>query len=387
MKSFYLILSLIISNFFGILSDNCFFKIDKDTKIENNSGLIVTFSDKNIINCLNECKSQENCYVVLVYNQTCKLFDTTSALNFTYASDYTIYRKFSNPSFEIELIPSLEIDIKKTRSFVRISHEEVAVSSLDNQTYILNVTSKNIIKVLQSSTDSITQLAVLNEQFLVVVMDSKEILIWDIRNYTLVHTIETKRYFTTIVVLDNGEFVCGTKGGYLIFWDAITFNQTKNIPIELFCIYDLVKLQNGDLALSLGGNGSIQIFDMKIFNITKILDNHEDVVRMIVLPNGDLISGSVDRKLIIWNTINWTAKNIFQLNKSIFCFSLIRNNYLLVGLGNGEIRILNLVSKKFEHSWQANTVRIRSILVLNDSSLISGSDDEVNFWNFSLIRN
>jgi WD40 repeat protein len=65
---------------------------------------------------------------------------------------------------------------------------------------------------------------------------------------------------------------------------------------------------------------------------------------MTILKNGDLVSGSSNGHIRIWDLDKGSVKkNAIYGENAIWCLSVDLKGRLAVGMGNGDIRILNFL--------------------------------------------
>ena len=106
--------------------------------------------------------------------------------------------------------------------------------------------------------------------------------------------------------LSNGDLVAGYRDNKtILIWDLMILNgePLKRVIQTNELLYSLTVLKNDDLAIGqLYSNYDIVIRDSKTGSIKKTLNGHtSNVYRIMELENGNLISCSWDKTVIVWD--------------------------------------------------------------------------------------
>jgi WD40 repeat protein len=107
------------------------------------------------------------------------------------------------------------------------------------------------------------------------------------------------------------------------------------------------------------------------------------VYRLIVLQNGDLVSGSGDTTIKIWDVDRGTVKSTLIGNtKNVFVLKLLANGDLASGSGDGAIKIWNVENGTVKKDMNINNKfsRVNSLEELKSGELVSGSDTSILIW-------
>jgi WD40 repeat protein len=167
----------------------------------------------------------------------------------------------------------------------------------------------------------------------------------------------------------------------------------ENNPIKLKLIgghngsiLSMAILPNGNL-VSGSSDGSIIVWDTNNGSIINKLQGHTSYVRTLaVLKNGDLVSGSFDGSIIIWNMNNGSIR--FRLiSPSPNCLTVLPNGDLVSGSYQDSIKIWNPNSGKLKNilycSESKFTFATTSLTVLPNSGDLIGSTCYGNLisWN------
>ena len=147
-------------------------------------------------------------------------------------------------------------------------------------------------------------------------------------------------------LLNNGDLVSGTEGGYAIQWTKGNYATHKNIFFVGDPINSLKRLPNGNMAFGLA-NGSILVHNISD-NLSFVLEFKAHLLAvnaLELLPNGNLASGSSDKSIKIWNCTSFNLTG--QLNnhtKSVNALKVLSNNLLASGSDDHTIKVWNTIS-------------------------------------------
>ena len=231
----------------------------------------------------------------------------------------------------------------------------------------------------------------------------------------------------TLTLLPNGNLATGCQFGNIIIWDTTSWTRflTLTRPNQPQPTYSVI-IQNEYLAIG-RKNGDIDIWDFKNGELKKTLYGHNDSINSILsLSNNDyeIVSGSVDSKIIIWNTIDWSVKSKISLmtgsnvliqlkNGTIVVFDWYKNGFLLwnpfTGLtrtisdsdlllgivlleNNGDLifatyintlKIYDSSSLKLKQILVGHPMHIRSIIQLKNNDLVTTCDSFIKVWDWN----
>ena len=85
-------------------------------------------------------------------------------------------------------------------------------------------------------------------------------------------------------------------------------------------VRDLAILPTGELASASGynseGNANIKIWNVLTGKIVRELVGHTNLIyKLVVLPNGEIVSSSFDNTIRIWSTKTWKVTHILRTTR------------------------------------------------------------------------
>lgn len=182
---------------------------------------------------------------------------------------------------------------------------------------IWNVTSETpLVKNLPGNIGYVHSLRVLPNGFLASSDTDNNILIWDVSTSNLIQTITshldlihslsvlfTNQYLLDYECLENAK-IWSPSGQLMITIDS----SNKKSDITALCVVSDESIACGD-----SSDNTIKIWNTSTGELINVLIGHsQSVSALYLLPNGCLISGSMDSSIIIWDLI--TGNCIKRLN-------------------------------------------------------------------------
>ena len=122
------------------------------------------------------------------------------------------------------------------------------------------------------------------------------------------------------------------------------------------------------------------------FNCIKTLEGHtEKIVSLIELYSGQIVTGSYDKTIRIWNT-NYDKEDIIIEEKSrILCLLEFEKNSILCGTSNNLINLYNINSLNYEfiYSFIGHTLWVNCLVQINKNYFASASNDtKIKIWDY-----
>ena len=146
-------------------------------------------------------------------------------------------------------------------------------------------------------------------------------------------------------------------------------------------VHVLVVLPNGDLASGSDDN-TIRIWDKDDGSPILTLQGHTGrIFSLAVLPNGYLASSADDKKLKIWSTNETSPLRIIELIRSVYALAVLTNGYLAVADQTTDVRIFD-PNTGDSIKTITSTVSVYSLAVLPNGYLAGGCyDGAIYVWN------
>jgi len=86
-----------------------------------------------------------------------------------------------------------------------------------------------------------------------------------------------------------------------------------------------------------GNNRNIQVYSIRTGKLEKEMEGHTDSTTCMVIDGNNLITGSDDRSIRIWNLIGFTPEGVLGNHKEAIADLLLLNTGLLVSCGQDRI--------------------------------------------------
>jgi WD40 repeat protein len=123
----------------------------------------------------------------------------------------------------------------------------------------------------------------------------------------------------------------------------------------------------------------------ELYNI-RISDHRGWVYSLVVLPNGDLASGTKSAKILIWDPVSYLLKNaLIGHMEAVRCLTLLPNGDLASGSEDQSIKIWNTSSRALKRTLSGHDGWVYSLAVLKSGAgekLASASrDGTIKIWN------
>ena len=131
-------------------------------------------------------------------------------------------------------------------------------------------------------------------------------------------------------------------------------------------------------------NNYIKIYDPTTGGLIKQLAGHTGyLTSLIVNLNGDLISGSRDNTIQVWDVISFTMRHKLTAGTKVLSLLILENGHLASGLDDNSIKIWDTINGVLVTSLtNAHSKGISSMTLLFDGNLASTStDNSVKIWN------
>lgn len=165
--------------------------------------------------------------------------------------------------------------------------------------------------------------------------------------------------------------------------------QTKNPLIKTIpfksTVHSLQVLPDNRLAVA-GNCRSIDIYDLTTGSSIGSLKGHAGYVFCLKLSvKGELISGSRDGIIKIWNTVNSQCVKTFSGHSGvIYCLQVLPSGELIMGSEDNTIKVWDLTNEHCLKTLVGHTSMVSCLQLLPSGELISGSfDGTIRMWDLA----
>jgi WD40 repeat protein len=256
---------------------------------------------------------------------------------------------------------------------IKLSNGDLASGSADLTVKIFN--SDGLVKnSLSGPSYPIYSLLEFQNEYLAAA--SHQIHIWNMNTWSLVRILNAhSNWILSMIYIPSisREASC-SQDGTIKIWDLINGILIKTIS----AIRPLVLLPNGDLA-SGSADISIKIWDSINFNLKYTLNFANSVARsMIVLQDGNVATGYDDSNIRIWRPSDRTLiKTLLGNANNNYIWSLLQfpNGDLVSGYHDNTIKIWNLATGGIIGSLNRHSGYISGLVRLDNGNLLSSSCD------------
>jgi WD40 repeat protein len=247
-----------------------------------------------------------------------------------------LMKEFRNPKM---LIEDINFSIKK---------QEESVKQLENYLSDLKLQSdqtKSFYFKPNANTDEetfgILNLGPLSPKFISCSKD-KTIKVWDLDTFECYNTFYGHSDLVVCLEkLPNNQFLSGSQDKLIKLWDIDndTCVKTFNDDSSVLCLRLL-----SEKTFASGSYSVIRIWNIEDGCCVKILNGHTNfVMDILLLPNGSLVSCSVDKTIKIWDIEQTVCINTLNGHTdSIYCLTLLVNGNLASSSKDKTIKIWDL---------------------------------------------
>ncbi|MES2809023.1 MAG: WD40 repeat domain-containing protein [Bacteroidota bacterium] len=210
-----------------------------------------------------------------------------------------------------QLLPGLRhhrkpvFDIKSVKS-----KKELLVASEDGSVSIWNMDTLQLIHTLQVSADTVRCISISpNEKQVAFGCRDNSIQIFDLEDYAHIATLKdhTMAVFSLQYSPDGSYLVSGSRDAQVKIWNTQNFELIENIAAHLFAVNHIAfhptelyfATASMDKSIKLWGSDDFKLY--KVISREKGYQGHNLSINKIAWHNGQLLSTSDDKRVIIWN--------------------------------------------------------------------------------------
>lgn len=188
------------------------------------------------------------------------------------------------------------------------------------------------------------------------------------------------------IVSFKNYLITGAGDNLIKIWNQKTNQCINTLKGHKQEVYALVVLPNGNIA-SGSHDQTIKIWNLDKAECDKTLVGHTDWINaLMVLPDGRLASASHDQTILLWNTLNGKYEKLGDHEGAIYSLVLWERE-LVSGSEDKTIKIWDIDKRICKMILEGHSSSINTLTVLASGELISGSDDRsIGVWEHSNTR-
>jgi WD40 repeat protein len=163
-------------------------------------------------------------------------------------------------------------------------------------------------------------------------------------NWSLIKTLEGHLdSVNCLAELNYDSFASGSEDGEIKILSVSELRNLRSWKAHTAPIVSLVLLAKQKYLASLYQGQEIKIWDFSQGTLVQTLSSDQMIYSMVALRNGDLVSATDKGYISIWDIENKSLKKtVFYGSNVIWSLAFDLKGRLAVGMGNGDIRILNI---------------------------------------------
>ena len=180
-----------------------------------------------------------------------------------------------------------------------MNNNDLVSGSCDSTLKIWNTNDGSVKFTLNLTTDCVNGLVQLKNGNLVAINSNWNIYLWNPFTGSLIQKKNTADNQASIFQLNNEDLSVGNQGQVKLY-DSIQFQTKNTLSGQNAYIWSIIQLENDDL-VSGSQDKTILIWDWNTKSVKFNLTGHSNQVKgLSLLRNGYLVSGGLDSKIIIW---------------------------------------------------------------------------------------
>jgi WD40 repeat protein len=210
-----------------------------------------------------------------------------------------------------QLLPGLRVHRKPVFDIKSVvSKKELLVASEDGTVSIWNMDTLQLVHTIQVSADTVRTISISpDEKQVAFGCRDNNVQIYDLEDYAHITTLKghTMAVFSTQYSPDGSYVVTGSRDAQVKIWNTSTFELIHNIPAHLFAVNHIAfhpeqpyfATASMDKTIKLWGADDFKLY--KVISREKGFETHFLSINKLVWHNGQLLSTSDDKRIIIWD--------------------------------------------------------------------------------------
>lgn len=192
------------------------------------------------------------------------------------------------------------------------SKKELLVASEDGTVSIWNMDTLQLVHTIHVSADTVRSISIApNEKQVAFGCRDNDVQIYDLEDYTHISTLKghTMAVFSTQYSHDGSYLATGSRDAQVKIWNTGTFELIHNIPAHLFAVNHIAFHPEQPYFVTASMDKTIKFWGSDDFKLYKVIsrekgfETHFLSINKVVWHNGQLISTSDDKRIIIWDVI------------------------------------------------------------------------------------
>jgi WD40 repeat protein len=317
--------------------------------------------------------------------------------------DYTI-KVWNSKTFE--LIANLTGHTSYVRALAIIpSNESIVSGYFDGTIKVWNSTTFKLIANLTGHTEKVNALAIIpsNENIISGSRDNT-IKVWNSKTFKLIASFLTRDVIALVIIPSNENIVSSSYDKTIKVWNSKTFKLIANLKGYTNSVESLAIIPSNENIVSGSDDGTIKVWNSDNFIIKKFQDcdakksnlkflktnleySHQIYSLAIMPSNENIISGSSDGSLKVWNST--TLKLISTLSEHISAVNALAiipsNENIVSGSDDKIIKVWNSTTFKLIANLTGHTEKVNALAIIpsNENIVSSSGDYSIRVWNSS----
>ncbi|GAA4085094.1 WD40 repeat domain-containing protein [Mucilaginibacter panaciglaebae] len=210
-----------------------------------------------------------------------------------------------------QLLPGLRVHRKPVFEIKSVaSKKELLVASEDGTVSIWSIDTLQLVHTIKVSTDTVRTISISpDERQVAFGCRDNDIQLYDLEDYAHIGTLSghTMAVFSTQYSPAGNYLVTGSRDAQVKIWNTATLELIQNIPAHLFAVNHIAFHPHQPYFVTASMDKSIKLWGSDDFKLYKVIsrekgyDTHFLSVNKVVWHNGQLISASDDKRIIIWD--------------------------------------------------------------------------------------
>jgi WD40 repeat protein len=204
----------------------------------------------------------------------------------------------------------------------------------------------SLVKNLTGHSGYVYRLMKMQNGLLLSASADKTIKVWNVSEWSLVRTIDGHLdAVSRLAELSYDSVASGSRDGEIKVWSTSEWTNLRSWQAHSSPIISLVLLPKQKYLASLNQDKDIKIWDFNEASLVKTLKSDKIIYSIAALRNGDLVSASGKGYIELWDVEKGSIrKTAFYGSNMIWCLALDTKGRIAMGMGNGDIRILNILN-------------------------------------------